>query len=139
MAFSLTVRQRGPASAADMWRHSSDFTLWPHWAPQLKAVHAQGPFVPGTRGQVESLLGLQVPFRILSVDAQARTWSWEAGRGPFTLRVHHAVRPRVSEARLEGPLPLVLLYAPVAALALHQHARVPESPRRPRHLRPVPA
>jgi hypothetical protein len=139
MAFSLTVRQQGPASAAAMWRHYADFALWPRWSPQLRAVHPKGPFAPGTTGWVEGVLGVRVPFRILEVDAPSRTWAWEAGWGPLTLRIRHAVRPRQSEARLEGPLPLVLLYAPAAALALHHHARVPEAPARPRHLRPVTA
>ena len=67
---------------------------------------------------------VHVPFEVLAVDEQARTWSWRVRVGPVTLTLDHGIRgPRRRRdphlAAHPGPALVVLPYSPVAFVALH--------------------
>jgi hypothetical protein len=59
---------------------------------------------------------------VLAVDEAAREWSWEARLGPLRLRLEHGVTAHIDGSatwlRVHGPLPVILVYAPVARIAL---------------------
>ena len=81
----------------------------------------------GTTGKVRGPLGVSADFVVDAVDEQARTWSWTVRRWPLTLRLTHAVRRRpggsMTSLTVEGPLPVVALYAPLARFALGRLVR----------------
>ena len=65
--------------------------------------------------------------KVLSVDEVRRTWSWRARSGPVTLTLHHAVLPVAEGSQTtletEGPALAVLLYGPLAQIALRRLVR----------------
>jgi hypothetical protein len=128
---SLTVRAQGPARAVDAWEAYADPQRWAEWAPQIRRVVAIGRLRPGLSGQVWSILPAPVSFEVTQVDAKRRRWSWKAALGPVRLRFDHGVDPRdlgcSTWLTMHGPLPLLLIYAPVARLALHRLVRTPAS------------
>jgi hypothetical protein len=130
---SLTVRAQGPARAPDVWEDYADPMRWPEWAPHIRRVVAIGRLRPGLTGQVFSVLPVPVSFEVIDVDAKRRRWSWKVAMGPVHLRFDHCVEPRALGAStwltMHGPLALLLMYAPIARLALRRlvHTRAPAS------------
>ena len=59
---------------------------------------------------------------MLAVDEAAREWAWEARLGPLRLRLEHGVTAHLAGSstwlRVHGPLPVILVYAPIARIAL---------------------
>ena len=135
---SLTVRAQGPASPPTVWEAYADPQRWPQWAPHIRRVDAIGRLRPGLTGQVFSLVPLVAPpvsFTVTDVDARARRWSWNTVLGPLRVSFDHGVDPDETGSRtwltMHGPLPLLLIYAPLARLALHRLVRTrSEIPRR---------
>ena len=127
---SLTVRAHGPAGAPDVWEAYADPQRWPEWAPHIRRVDAIGRLRPGLAGQVWSIVPAPVSFEVTEVDAKRRRWSWQAVFGPVRMRFDHGVDVRDGGSEtwltMHGPLPLLMIYAPIARLALHRLVRVPE-------------
>jgi hypothetical protein len=125
---SLTVRATGPASAAAVWEAYADPQRWPSWAPHIRKVDAVGRLRPGLTGHVTSYVPPALSFEITDVDAKGRRWSWETALGPVRMSFDHGVDPRPAGSStwltMHGQLPLLVLYAPVARLALHRLVRV---------------
>jgi hypothetical protein len=124
---SMTVRASGPASAPAVWEAYADPQRWPEWAPHIRRVDAVGRLRPGLEGQVFSLLPPPMNFAVTGVDAKGRRWSWDAVLGPFRMSFDHGVESRTGGSgtwlTMHGPLPLLVLYAPLARLALHRLVR----------------
>jgi hypothetical protein len=122
---SLTVAATGAASVDDTWRRYTVPALWSSWSPQIRSVTTAQPesrVSAGTVGTVVGPAGVQVPFTVTDVDDAARRWTWQVRAGLVTLVLEHGVdavdgRTR-AWARVTGPLPVVLGYAPLARLAL---------------------
>ena len=119
----MRLRARGGASATAVWDRYVHPDRWPEWSPQIRRVDVPSDrLVTGLTGTVRGPVGISVRFVIESVDPDAMTWSWRVWLGPLTFRLHHEVRSiaRGSETtlRIEGAAPFVLVYAPVAQLAL---------------------
>ena len=95
-----TLRATGPLPADQAWERYADLDRWPRWAPQISGVAVSGPgprrLRPGLEGTVRAAGFVHVPFEVLAVDEQARTW-----------------------LRTTGPALVVLPYSPVAFIALH--------------------
>ena len=78
---------------------------------------------PGTRGRVVGPLGVAVLFVIEQVDPEQHAWSWIV-TGPFgvRLRLHHSLSAAgggtSTSLAIDGPLPIVVGYAPIARYAL---------------------
>ncbi|MEU8563736.1 SRPBCC family protein [Streptomyces cyaneofuscatus] len=120
-----TVRAVGAASAETVWQRYVRTDCWPTWAPQIRAVEAEAELRAGMRGRVVPVVGPGVGFLVEAVDHEARTWSWRVRIGPVRMRLWHAVRERApsgaeTELRIEGPAPVVVVYAPLARLALRR-------------------
>ena len=82
-----------PAPAAVAWRLLTDTEAWPRWGPSVLAVEAPARFIgPGTRGQVQTALGLWLPFEITDWQPDCR-WGWRVAGLPATGHVPHEERP----------------------------------------------
>ncbi len=124
---ALMLRAHGQAPAALAWERYADPALWSTWAPQIQRVDTDmARLTAGGRGTVRAGLlprpTIGVPFEVIAVDEAAREWEWVAHLGPLRLRLEHGVTEHLTGSstwlRVHGPLPLVLVYAPVARLAL---------------------
>ncbi len=124
---TLSLRAHGAAPVTLAWERYADPALWPTWAPQIQRVDTRLPRLEaGGTGMVRAGLlprpTLGIPFRVLAVDEAAREWAWEARLGPLRLRLEHGVTAHLAGSstwlRVHGPLPVILLYAPVARIAL---------------------
>lgn len=119
----VTLHAAGAASPAEAWERYAVPARWPEWAPQISAVsYDEERLVAGQGGRVHGPLGVSVGFVVDEVDEAARRWSWQVHIGPLTLRLAHRVtahpRGAGTSLRVEGPLPVVLGYAPLARFAL---------------------
>lgn len=123
-----TLRATGPLPADQAWERYADLDRWPRWAPQISGVTVSGPgprrLRPGLEGTVRAAGLVGVPFEVLAVDEQARTWSWRVRVGPVTLTLDHGIedlggRGTRTWLRTTGPALVVLPYSPVAFVALH--------------------
>ncbi|MFI0237880.1 SRPBCC family protein [Streptomyces sp. NPDC016845] len=124
----LTLRARGAANADTAWRRYLHPALWPTWAPQIRSVETGETLRAGMRGRLRPAVGPAVAFVITSVDPAARSWSWRVQAGPVRMRLWHEVRPygasgAATRLRVEGALPVVLAYAPLALIALRRLVR----------------
>lgn len=117
----IEVVGRAPIERA--WQRYDEIRAWPGWAPQIRSVSADARVLtPGARGTVHGPVGLSIDFRILEVDAAARTWSWTARRLGLQVHMHHDLHELRGGTRaglsLTGPAVVVAAYGPVARLAL---------------------
>ncbi len=124
----LSLSAAGAADPAEAWERYARPERWAEWAPQIKRVSASGPRrVAGMTGRVHGPVGVHVDFVVDAVDEDARRWRWTVRRGPLVLRLEHTVvaRPRgcSTSLRIDGPLPIVVGYAPLARLALGRLVR----------------
>ncbi|SHF51244.1 Polyketide cyclase / dehydrase and lipid transport [Jatrophihabitans endophyticus] len=121
----VTVGAKGRVLPDEVWDRYRDISRWPEWAPQISRVDATDDHVAfGVTGTVVGPFGVSVDFVIETVDEQARRWTWTVRRWPVTIRLEHAVTKRgggsATSLRLDGPLPVVVAYAPLARLALQR-------------------
>jgi hypothetical protein len=112
-----------------VWEAYADPQRWPEWAPHIRRVEAIGRLRPGLEGQVWSIVPAPVSFEVTDVDAKRRRWSWLAAFGPVRMRFDHGVDELDTGSgtwlTMHGPLPLLMIYAPLARLALRRLVRVP--------------
>lgn len=119
----VTLSAAGRISPDEVWERYADLSLWPQWAPQIRRVEATSDRLEfGTTGRVYGPPGVSIGFVVNSVDTEARRWSWTVSRWAVTLHLEHAVTKQgggsATSLRVEGPLPIVLAYAPIARIAL---------------------
>lgn len=122
---TLTLRASGAADATQVWQRYAQIDCWPEWAPQIRRIDSSAEQInEGVTGRVVGIAGIGVSFAIDAVDPEARTWSWRVRLGPISLRLEHGVQARPQGCRtwlrVSGPTPIVVGYAPVAALALRR-------------------
>lgn len=116
----------GPAGADVAWERYADPSQWATWAPQIRSVESSAARIEaGVTGTVHALFGVSVDFAITEVDEASRSWSWTVHPPGLTMHLEHTVEPcgeTGSRAALvvDGPTPVVLVYAPIARLALHR-------------------
>jgi hypothetical protein len=116
----VLVEAYGPAHPDEVWRRFTDPAEWPVWAPQIRAVQTDATVLAvGATGRAHGPAGVAVDFRITDLDAGLRSWTWEVGRGPATVRMDHHVLP----APGGGTRVLLRVHPPAATLA--QPYRVP--------------
>ena len=123
----VTVHASGQVEPGEAWARYADTGRWAGWAPQIRRVEASAARIaPGVTGRVYGPVpGVFVDFVVDDVDETARRWTWTVRRGPLTLRLEHGVRARAAggtttSLRVDGPMPVVLGYAPIAHLALRR-------------------
>lgn len=122
----VTIGAAGRLTVKEAWERYADLSLWPTWAPQISRVEASGDRLGF--GVTGSLFGpFDVPvadFVIEAVDERAHRWSWTVRRWPITLKLDHALIKQgggsATSLRIEGPLPVLVAYAPIARFALQR-------------------
>ena len=119
----VTLSAAGAASPDEAWDRYAHLARWSQWAPQITRVECdEARLVTGMTGRVIGPLGVGVNFVVDAVDHIGRTWAWTVHVGPIQLELHHSVRsdPRgcATNLRVEGPLAVVVPYAPLARYAL---------------------
>jgi Polyketide cyclase / dehydrase and lipid transport len=63
------VRSRETTAAPEeVWKIWSDPSTWPEWNPDVLSVRLDGPFAPGTTGQMRTKAGGQHRIRLDSVE-----------------------------------------------------------------------
>jgi hypothetical protein len=121
----LTLRAKGPADAGTAWERYAEFARWPSWAAQISRVEASAERIaPGVTGTVAGPMWASADFEVDEVDETARRWSWTVRRRPLTVRLEHGVQEdKIGSATwltIDGPLPFVVPYAPIAQSALRR-------------------
>lgn len=119
----VTVSAKGRVPVDEAWARYADLGRWTEWSPYIRRVDATDDrLVFGTTGRVYGPAGVSVDFVVDSVDDENHRWTWTVRRGPIKLRLEHAVYKRgggsSTSLRLEGPLAVVVPYAPIARIAL---------------------
>ena len=115
----LEVSETIASSATVAWGLLTDTHAWPQWGPSVRAVDAPQRFITaGTRGRVQTTLGLWVPFEITDWE-EGRRWAWRVGGIPAT---GHRVTPvTASSCRVTFTiLRWAPFYAPVCRIALRR-------------------
>ncbi len=65
------------ASASIVWSLLVEFRHWPTWGPTVRAVKVDSAAVAaGVRGQVQTPVGLWLPFEITTAEPE-RYWDWK--------------------------------------------------------------
>ena len=121
----MRIEAVGPRPTEEVWQRYVTPSQWPGWARKFRDVRGVGdPLEPGARGVVRGPLLVHLPFRIVSVDAAARRWTWRVGLGPVAVVLDHGVDDQGDDtcawADVHAPSALVLPYAPLARLALRR-------------------
>jgi hypothetical protein len=126
-ALRRTLTVGGPRPADDVWDRYLRPGRWPEWSPQIRSVDYPAETLrPGTGGVVHGPAGLPVRFRIddLTPAGPVRAWSWTVTAAGVRLHLRHTVEATAGGSRtglmLDGFAPAVLLYLPLAGLALHR-------------------
>jgi hypothetical protein len=107
------------SSAAVAWALLTDTHAWPQWGPSVHAVESPTRVITaGTRGRVQTTVGLWVPFEITDWEEGA-CWAWQVAGFPAT---GHRVTPlTVSSCRVAFTIPRwAPFYRPVCHAALHR-------------------
>lgn len=121
---SLTVSRSGPVPPGRAWERYARPDLWSGWAPHITRVETDADRIaPGTRGRVWSWCRVRVRFEVDEVDEARGVWTWRARMGPLVLFMRHEVAPdgrggTRTRLTMNGPLPVIALYRPLASLAL---------------------
>lgn len=124
---TISLHAHGVAPVTVAWERYADPALWSTWAPQIQRVDTKlQRLAEGGTGTVRAgllhLPTLGILCRVLAVDESAREWAWEARFGSIRLQLEHGVSEHLAGSstwlRVHGPLPVILLYAPVARIAL---------------------
>ena len=85
---STSAQIHAPAAVA--WALLTDTHAWPQWGPSVRAVDAPTRFITaGTRGRVQTAVGVWIPFVILDWE-EGRYWHWRVAGVPAT---GHRVTP----------------------------------------------
>jgi hypothetical protein len=117
----------GPCPPDEVWDRYVRPRRWPQWSPQIRSVTYPGERLrPQTAGAIRGPGGLRVGFEILDVEetGPVRAWSWIASAAGVRLTLRHTVEAAPTGTRtgltVQGPALVVLLYLPVARLALRR-------------------
>jgi hypothetical protein len=115
---TLRLRRRGPASKYEIWARYRDPQRWAGWASCVREVRAPGALRPGLEGELVGPLGVTARFDVIEVDEALGRWTWVVSSGPLRVRVEHEVAEGMAGLVLTGPFPALILYAPLARVAL---------------------
>jgi hypothetical protein len=105
--------------ADDAWQLLIETAAWPRWGPSVRAVESPARFIDrGTRGRVQTALGLWLPFEITQWRT-GRQWTWRVAGIPATGHVVDALGPRRCRVTFTVPS-WAPLYLPACRVALRR-------------------
>jgi len=111
------------APATTTWRLLTDTRAWPDWGPSVRAVDSPARFIGAdARGQVQTALGLWLPFRITAWEPDV-FWAWSVADIPAT---GHRVTPiSATTCKVAFTVPVwAPFYLPVCQAALRRLDRL---------------
>jgi uncharacterized protein YndB with AHSA1/START domain len=111
-----------------VWETIIDTEQWPRWGWSVRAVRCRERYIRGgSRGQVQTPIGLWVPFAVVSFEENS-WWDWKIGRIQAT---GHRVRAVAEgQCRLSIEIPWwAPFYMIVCWFALRRVARLVEEER----------
>ena len=113
----LEVSATIASSAAVAWGLLTDTHAWPQWGPSVRAVDSPARFITaGTRGRVQSAVGVWLPFEITHWE-EGRAWCWRVAGIPATGHLIEATGP--DRCRVTFSIPAwAPFYRPVCRSAL---------------------
>ena len=119
----LEVSATIATSAAVAWRLLTDTHAWPQWGSSVRAVDSPTRVITaGTRGRVQTTLGLWLPFEITDWE-EGRAWAWRVGGLPATGHLIEATGP--DRCRVTFTIPAwAPFYLPVCRAALRAMGRL---------------
>ncbi len=114
---STSAQIHAPATVA--WALLTDTHAWSQWGPSVRAVDAPTRFITaGTRGRVQTILGLWLPFEITDWE-EGRAWCWRVAGIPAT--GHHVTSVTATSCRVAFTIPpWAPFYVPVCRFALRR-------------------
>ncbi len=118
------VAVEGPDDVDTVWERYAVVARWSSWAPPIRSVESSSErLVAGMTGAVHGPPGIRVGFVVDAVDEVAHTWRWQVRMGLLRMSLEHAVVATNSGGSaamlvVEGPTAPVLLYPPIAQIAL---------------------
>lgn len=124
----LSIGATGPADPDVVWNRYLRPENWREWSPQISSVRYPGSEISdGGRGRVNGLCGIGLAFEVLYVDTENRCWTWRVKPVGVDVVMTHAVLATDGGTRttleIDGPLPIILGYAPIARIALGRLVR----------------
>jgi hypothetical protein len=124
----LVVGAAGSADPGVAWDRYLRPDRWSEWSPQISSVaYPDVEIADGGQGTVQGPCGIGLDFEILNVDVENRCWSWRVRPVGIELIMKHAVFAEGSGCRstleINGPLPVIAGYAPIARIALGRLVR----------------
>lgn len=109
-----------------VWALLTDTWMWPCWGPSVTDVDCPARFIyPGATGRVRTLIGVWLPFEIVTMH-QGRFWNWRVAGVPAT---GHRVTPNLENkgCRVEFEIPFwAFPYALVCKMAALRIKRLAE-------------
>ena len=116
-ALETSVEIQAPASVA--WKLLTDTSRWPQWGPSVSRVESAEQYIgPGSKGRIQTIIGLWLPFRVTEFVA-GRRWAWEVAGIPATGHRVESLGPDRCRVVFEVPL-LADPYLAVCRLAAHR-------------------
>jgi hypothetical protein len=111
------------APASTVWQLLIDTHTWPKWGPSVRAVDCPTQLIDaGTRGRVQTALGLWLPFQIVHWE-EGRAWSWKVAGIRATGHWVYSLNPDACQVTFDVPS-WALPYLPVCATALRRLDRL---------------
>lgn len=118
----IEVSRELPVPADRAWSVLVDTDRWPEWGPSVRAVACSDQEIrAGSTGDVETLLGMRVPFEITACEPYR--WTWRVAGIPATGHRVEALGPERCRVIFEVPL-LAGAYFPVCWWALAGIAQI---------------
>lgn len=113
------------ASAPRAWDTLIDTWQWPRWGPSVRAVDCADRYLcAGSRGQVQTAVGLWLPFTVTAFEAD-RYWRWQVGGIAAT--GHRVECLTATSCRVSFEIPVVAApYSIICKIALQRIAHLLE-------------
>ncbi len=112
----IEVAREIQAPADRAWSLLIDTDRWPEWGPSVRSVETAGREISvGSSGTIETALGIEAPFEIVSCEPYR--WTWRVAGIPATGHRIEERGPDRCQVVFEVPL-LAAGYVPVCRRAL---------------------
>jgi hypothetical protein len=115
------------APLGEIWSLLTEPRFWPEWGPSVRSVHTDCSRIGlGTRGSIETPIGLRVPFEITRFEPE-HFWDWSVAGIQATGHRLTALTPQRTRVEFSVPWPFAP-YVVVLMLGLRRLKALAEAP-----------